>query len=263
MKNTDKKRRDFIKGATGFSIVALASGAGIYFAPKLKANTPLLRPPGAVDEEEFLKMCIKCGQCLQVCPYDSIKLEDIDGGASMGMAYIEPNERGCYLCEAFPCILACPTGALDHEKDSIKFIHMGVAVVANLNGCLAIDNKKVPDSAIDRIYDHTKVLSSKERKERKVHISSSDSEKEKLQKKVLEKLEKFRGENCTICADMCPFIPDNSLAITMIKKGDGYMPEIKEACNGCGACAELCPTQVIKIIPRQNYAQVYKKGGNV
>ncbi len=256
----DKKRRDFLKGAGGFSIVALATGAGIFFAPKLKADKLRLRPPGAVDEDDFLKLCIKCGQCLQVCPYDSIKLEDIDGGASVGMAYIAPLERGCYLCSAFPCILACPTGALDHEKDELKYVHMGMAVVVNESACLALTNKKVPDSAIDRIYEHTKVISSSEKANHRVEITGNENEKQKLQKKVLENLEKFRGAECTICADMCPYNPDPLQAIGMVKKGDGLVPEIREACVGCGVCVELCPTQVLNIMPRTTYEQIYKKG---
>ena len=256
----NKKRRNFLKAVGGFSIVALASGAGIYFAPQLKPDKLLLRPPGAVPEEDFLKLCIKCGQCLQVCPYDSIKLEDINGMASMGMAYIDPLERGCYLCSAFPCILACPTGALDHEKDELKYVHMGVAVIVNESACLALHNKKVPDSAIDRIYEHTKVISSKERAAHKVVLRGNESEKQELQKKLLLKLEKFRGKECTICADMCPYTPDPTLAIGMVKKDGGLIPEIREACVGCGACVELCPTQVLNIVPRATYAQIYKKG---
>lgn len=260
MSKEDKKRRDFLKNAIGLGALTAVSGAGIYFAPKLKSSELLLRPPGAVKEDDFLKLCIKCGQCLQVCPYDSILLEDIDGGASLGMAYIDPKKRGCYLCEAFPCILACPTGALDHEHDNIKYIKMGIAVLSDVDGCLAVKNKKVPDSAVDKIYDHTKVLSKEERENKKVVFRGDETEKEELQKKVLQKLDKFRGESCTICADMCPFIPDPKLAIGMVKKGEGMIPEIREACVGCGVCVELCPTEVLKIIPREDYASVYKKG---
>ena len=61
---------------------------------------------------------------------------------------------------------------------------------------------------------------------------------------------------------MCPFHPDPTKAIGMVDaKGGGLLPEIREACNGCGACAELCPTDVIKIIPRKSYADIYGKGG--
>jgi len=258
----EKKRRDFMKQATGLGVIGAAAVAGIYAAPMLKTDTPLLRPPGAVDEENYLSMCIKCGQCLQVCPYDSIKLEEINGGASYGMAYIDPTERGCYLCEAFPCILACPTGALDHEHDQIELVHMGMAVIVNESACLALKKEPVPDSAIDRIYDHTKVLSSAERTAHKVVHTANESEKEELQKKVLEDLEKFRGgdKQCTICADLCPFHPDPSTAIGMVAKNGGYLPEIREACVGCGACVELCPTQVLEIVPRTTYDDIYNKG---
>jgi ferredoxin-type protein NapG len=260
---TDKNRRKFIQNVTSLGILGLVGAGGIFGANYLKAAPPRLRPPGAVPEEEFIGLCIKCGQCLQVCPYDSILLEDIDGKVGVGMAYIEPRERGCYLCSAFPCILACPSGALDHEHDSIEFVHMGIAVV-NTDKCIAKDKtKKVPDSAIDRIYEHTKVLSDEERKNHKVQKSPNDSEKATLQKDLLIKLEKHRNESpCTICADMCPFHPDPTKAIGMISiKGGGLLPEIREACNGCGACAELCPTEAIKIIPRKTYQDVYGKKG--
>ena len=260
----EKKRRKFMQQMSGLGVLGLVAAAGIVGGPYLKPKELRLRPPGAVDEDEFLGLCIKCGQCLQVCPYDSILLEDIDGKAGVGMAYIEPRDRGCYLCEAFPCILACPSGALDHEHDSIEYVHMGIALVHNPDGCLAKIGKPVPDSAIDRIYDHTKVLTAKEHRDKKVEVAPNDPEKVQLQKELLIKLEKHRGEeSCTICADMCPFHPDHTLAIGMVAaKGGGMLPEIREACNGCGACVELCPVDVIKVIPRKSYADIYKNRGS-
>lgn len=256
----EKKRRNFVKQIAGLGVLGMAATAGIYFAPKLKAKESLLRPPGAVSEDEYLQLCIKCGQCLQVCPYDSIFLEGIEGGASMGMAYIDPSKRGCYLCEAFPCILACPTGALNHENDVIEKVHMGMAVIVNESACLALKNEKVSSAAIDKIYDHTKILSQEEHQGHKVIMRGDENEKEELQKKVLEGLENFRDKACTICADLCPFHPDPKEAIGMVSKQGGLIPEIREACVGCGACVELCPTNVLEIVPRATYADIYGKG---
>jgi ferredoxin-type protein NapG len=255
----DKKRRKFVRQMTGLGVLGVAASAGIYFAPNLKSSELILRPPGAVSEDQFLKLCIKCGQCLQVCPYDAIELEDIDGGASVGMAFIDPSKRGCYLCEAFPCMLACPTGALDHEHDNIKYVDMGIAVINDINACLALTNKNVPQSAIDNIYKHTKILSSTELNSKKVDVRGDENEKEKLQKEVLVKLEKTKDKPCDLCATMCPF-PTPTDAIGMIKKDGGLIPEIREACVGCGVCVEMCPVDIIKIIPAESYSNIYGKG---
>ncbi len=255
----DIKRRKFVKKMTGLGVLGLASGAGLYFAPDLRASRLILRPPGAVPENRFLELCIKCGQCLQVCPYDSIELEGIKGGAGEGMAFINPSKRGCYLCPAFPCMLACPSGALDHSHDNIKYVDMGIAVLTNVDACLGLKNEKVPDSAVDKIYDHTKILSPTERKNKEIVITGSESEKDRLQKEILLKLDKLRGKVCTICASMCPY-PTPIDAIGMVKSGKGHIPEIREACVGCGACVELCPVEILKVIPRETYNNIYKKG---
>jgi ferredoxin-type protein NapG len=194
-----------------------------------------------------------------VCPYDSILLEDIDGKAGVGTAYIDPLARGCYLCEAFPCVLACPTGALDHEANVIEKVHMGMAIVVNESACIALDNQKVTKEMIGRIYDHTAVISETERQNRKVEIYDNDSEKVKLQKELLKKLSQEEGKTCTLCATLCPYQPDPSQAIGMISKNGGLFPEIREACIGCGACVELCPTKVLQILPYATYAEVYEK----
>ncbi len=248
-----------MKQIAGLGVLGVAAAGGIWAAKDFKRGENRLRPPGAVPEEQFLSMCIKCGQCLQVCPYDAIKLEDIDGKAGVGTAYIAPLERGCYLCEAFPCVLACPTGALDHEANVIEKVHMGMAVVVNEQACIALENKKVTKEMIGRIYDHTAVISEEERKNRKVVMRESDPEKVKLQKELLQKLDRTEGKTCSICAELCPFEPDPSQAIGMISKNGGLFPQIGEACVGCGACVELCPTKVLQIVPYATYDEVYKK----
>ncbi|WP_297945967.1 4Fe-4S dicluster domain-containing protein, partial [uncultured Campylobacter sp.] len=105
-----------------------------------------LRPPGALAEQGFRSSCIKCGQCVQVCPYHSIYLLDITHLFDIGTPVIDAKERGCYLCGALPCVLACPSGALSHETNEPKKVKMGIAVIKNLDACLAYRGQALKSS---------------------------------------------------------------------------------------------------------------------
>ncbi|MDF1877930.1 ferredoxin-type protein NapG [Sulfurimonas sp. SAG-AH-194-L11] len=95
----------------------------------------LLRPPGALKEEDFLKSCIKCGLCVSACPYDTLKLAAPGDKKPMGTPFFDAREIPCYMCEDIPCVPVCPTGALDESSVSsdgildINLAQMGVAVV--------------------------------------------------------------------------------------------------------------------------------------
>jgi ferredoxin-type protein NapG len=240
----DKKRRQFISYSSLGLLGAVLAG-GIALSPFAVAQEMGLRPPGALDEKDFLGHCIKCGQCLQVCPYHSIKLSDFGMGHGIGTPYIDPRDRGCYACEALPCVLACPSGALDHahvSKPSQAL--MGIAVLVSVNRCLGAKQETVPKSFIEMItndHPHT----------------------DPLEIKMLQKLATFEDTACTLCADMCP-LENASDAIEMVAHKDGgYIPLVKDACIGCGVCQELCPAQEAAIIikPRVTYIEQY--GGQV
>jgi ferredoxin-type protein NapG len=240
MASIKKDRRNFIQYST-LGLLGLVMGAGVVGSPYLKAQEFRLRPPGAVPEDDFLALCIKCGQCLQVCPYHSIELADMAKGHGIGTPYIDALERGCYLCKALPCVLACPSGALDHNTEKTVDVEMGIAVLKYSNKCIGISKEPVEKSAIDRIYAHP-------------HTNEQEED-------VLKKLEEFEGKQCTICADMCP-LPNAFTAIGMVDDtlNGGRRPEIMGGCVGCGACAELCPTSALIIEPRLTYEDYYIKG---
>lgn len=234
-------RRKFIKFST-LGVLGLTLGAGIAISPYTLQAEMRLRPPGAVSEKEFLALCIKCGQCLQVCPYHSIKLADMAKGHGIGTPYIEARERGCYACSAVPCVLACPSGALDHKVEKPEDIHMGVAVLEFPNKCIAITQEPVTKEQIARIHTHPNTR--------------------QLEQDILDKLDTFEGKQCTICADMCP-IPNASGAIAMVDdERGGRKPEVYSGCIGCGACEELCPASKAAIVvkPRLTYEDYYEKG---
>ena len=89
-------------------------------------TAPSLRPPGALNEKRLLATCIKCGRCMEVCPYKSITLAD--WGPRYGTPVIDPLKMPCYLC--MKCPEVCPTGSLRKVKK--EEAGMGLAHICNL-----------------------------------------------------------------------------------------------------------------------------------
>ncbi|WP_077213355.1 4Fe-4S dicluster domain-containing protein [Bacillus dakarensis] len=95
----------------------------------------VLRPPGAADEDEFMALCIRCGKCIQACPYDSIKLGTEKHGLGLGTPYLEARDSPCMLCHDFPCVEVCPTEALSGIT-TVYDVKMGTAVIDE-EACIA------------------------------------------------------------------------------------------------------------------------------
>lgn len=71
-----------------------------------------LRPPGSVPEERFLDLCIRCGQCLKVCPGPVLHVAGLEyGWESLWTPVVRPDRAGCHQDCNF-CTQVCPTGAI-------------------------------------------------------------------------------------------------------------------------------------------------------
>lgn len=116
----------------GVGLVAGAGFGGLFrLAGSPGRGEPLLRPPGARPEPEFLAACVRCGQCVEVCPFGTLRLADLGDGLAAGTPWLDSRKVPCYLCrgeEELLCIAACPTGALEPVADE-RAIRMGVAVI--------------------------------------------------------------------------------------------------------------------------------------
>jgi len=142
------ERRDFL--AKTLKSLGLAATGGLVWASYITEGRSapfVLRPPGALPEKQFLASCIKCGMCVEACPYDALELARPEDDTPIGTPYFVPRTTPCYMCRDIPCVPACPTGSLDKslvsEKDddgelilNINLAKMGLAVL-DRDTCIA------------------------------------------------------------------------------------------------------------------------------
>ncbi len=102
--------------------VVFAGALGLVGAPALRNNgkvndenfsAAMIRPPGSVEEAEFLERCIKCDQCINACPTNVLQPATFaEGGVEAVWTpvmrfTIAHCQLKCNLCSE-----VCPTGAI-------------------------------------------------------------------------------------------------------------------------------------------------------
>ena len=110
--NPDISRRGFMLSLAG-GVVAVSA---VRLSNKLGANWyhKVIRPPGALTEKEFLIRCIKCGQCMRVCPTNVLQPGGIEGGMENLWTPVLNNRIGSSGCQlnCVACGQVCPTSAI-------------------------------------------------------------------------------------------------------------------------------------------------------
>ena len=199
------------------TITGLAAGA--VAVPLMRANTGLgkgrderlLRPPGALDETDFLSRCIRCGECMKVCPNNSLH-PSLDQAGIEGMwtpmlvpriGYCEPS---CVLCSE-----VCPTGAIWQITPREKGWVVGVGTSSAANQPIRLGTA---------FYDRGRCLPWAE------------------------------ATDCIVCEEWCPVSPKAIyVEEAQVIDSGGNIKTLKQPrvdpsrCVGCGACEYACPLQ--------------------
>ncbi|MEI6413567.1 MAG: 4Fe-4S dicluster domain-containing protein [Pseudomonadota bacterium] len=249
-----QNRREFLR--TGVLATGLVGLSLLGLVPVLEGACARLRPPGAIknrlDEQHFLAACIKCGQCVQVCPVEAIKLTGLRDGVGVGTPTIEPRVQACdFSCDGLQCVLACPTGALTHAINYPAQTRMGLARLARPEACLAQQGKGFKGPA--RGSDFTGKLRYAER-DRWKPLPVADHP--------------YDLPLCDLCRRQCPIEirlaqcaagqppsgdknqcpPRPAIALKPHREGPGATPVIQDGCVGCGVCEMVCPADPAAIV---------------
>ena len=72
----------------------------------------VIRPPGSVAEDEFLRRCIKCDQCIRVCPTNVLQPALFEAGLEGLWTPIMISKMGWCELNCTLCSQVCPTGAI-------------------------------------------------------------------------------------------------------------------------------------------------------
>ncbi|MBA4349183.1 MAG: (4Fe-4S)-binding protein [Thermodesulfovibrio sp.] len=123
----------------GRRMVLTSMLSGIITVPLLRStplslsgfsDSTLIRPPGSLEEKEFLKRCVKCGECMKVCITNGLQPTLFEAGIEGIWSPVLIPRIG--YCE-FRCTLCgqvCPTGAIKQlplkEKTKVK---IGLAMI--------------------------------------------------------------------------------------------------------------------------------------
>ena len=198
------------------TLTGIAAGAVV--VPLMRANTGmgksrherLLRPPGSLDEDDFLSRCIRCGECMKVCPNTALH-PTLDQAGLEGLwtptvvpriGYCEPS---CVLCSE-----VCPTGAIWQITPKEKGWVVGVGANA----------ASQPIRLGTAFYDRGRCLPW------------------------------AMATECIVCEEWCPVSPKAIyVEEAQVIDSAGNTKTLKQPrvdpsrCVGCGACEFACPLQ--------------------
>lgn len=107
MPASNPTRRTFVIGSAAL-VASVVVGAGVR---PFVAEADVLRPPGALPEDEFMARCIKCARCIDVCPTDVLEPLGIERGLLQARTpQLSFANDSCTFCDK--CREVCPTAAI-------------------------------------------------------------------------------------------------------------------------------------------------------
>lgn len=192
------------------SFLAVCLGAaGAIAVRKVRGAPPPLRPPGALDEERFTGVCVRCGSCVRVCP---TRILCPDLGARSLAGFLAPVARfddGYCREDCHRCGLVCPSGAIARLSLAEKRRRVIGPAQVDLDTCLLANGRDCTACIRACPYEALQVLS-----------DGFDTRPE---------LDLARCTGCGACEAECPVRPQRAIRV---RPQPGVLPPRPAAQNG-------------------------------
>ncbi|MCP4718100.1 MAG: 4Fe-4S dicluster domain-containing protein [Desulfobacteraceae bacterium] len=123
-------------GLAGICLPVLTRTNALYIMPE----NDIIRPPGAMDEPDFLATCVRCGECMKVCITNGLQPLFENGLESLFTPGLVPRlgycEFNCTLCSQ-----VCPTHAIEALNKEKKHAFVMGKAWFDKNRCLPYSEK--------------------------------------------------------------------------------------------------------------------------
>jgi len=199
---------DRMKGGQGISrghflFLAFSAFSFLGFKPSTSDQRPtpgVIRPPGALPESQFVDVCVRCGNCMKVCPTNGLQPVMLESGAEgIWTPRLVPEIGYCeYNCKL--CGEVCPTQAIrDLPLARKQKTPIGLAVI-DQNICWAWAEKK--ECLV--CQEHCPVP------EKAIKIQEDIIGARKIQYPIVDK---SLCIGCGICQNKCPARPGRAIKV--------------------------------------------------
>jgi formate hydrogenlyase subunit 6/NADH:ubiquinone oxidoreductase subunit I len=176
-----------------------------------------VRPPGSVAEALFLERCIKCDQCLRVCPTNVLQPALFETGLEGVWTPVLNNRMGYCELNCVLCGQVCPTGAirrlsLEEKLGAGAFAEQGPARI----GTAFYDYGRCLPWAMDApcvVCEEVCPTSPKAIFTRPVEVVRRDGQKVTLRRPAVDP---ERCIGCGICEHECPVKDEAAIRVTAI-----------------------------------------------